>query len=208
MTNEQYYELIKPYEDASRVLSTRLEILNHSLYGDRSDAGPIHNIQGRIKEKKSMESKLVRLGFTAGVTNARNHLQDIAGLRIICYFVEDIYNLTAALKKQSDLVIIKEKDYIRNAKPNGYRSYHIVLGIPVYFLDTMEYFPVEVQLRTIAMNFWASTEHQLRYKKDRTFTEDTHRQLKECAELMAQADQIMQKLAENLNVSDVDDLFW
>ena len=142
MTNEQYYELIKPYEDASRVLSTRLEILNHSLYGDRSDAGPIHNIQGRIKEKKSMESKLVRLGFTAGVTNARNHLQDIAGLRIICYFVEDIYNLTAALKKQSDLVIIKEKDYIRNAKPNGYRSYHIVLGIPVYFLDTMEYFPV------------------------------------------------------------------
>ena len=99
MTNEQYYELIKPYEDASRVLSTRLEILNHSLYGDRSDAGPIHNIQGRIKEKKSMESKLVRLGFTAGVTNARNHLQDIAGLRIICYFVEDIYNLTAALKK-------------------------------------------------------------------------------------------------------------
>lgn len=140
MTNEQYYELIKPYEDASRVLSTRLEILNHSLYGDRSDAGPIHNIQGRIKEKKSMESKLVRLGFTAGVTNARNHLQDIAGLRIICYFVEDIYNLTAALKKQSDLVIIKEKDYIRNAKPNGYRSYHIVLGIPVYFLDTMEYF--------------------------------------------------------------------
>ena len=130
MTNEQYYELIKPYEDASRVLSTRLEILNHSLYGDRSDAGPIHNIQGRIKEKKSMESKLVRLGFTAGVTNARNHLQDIAGLRIICYFVEDIYNLTAALKKQSDLVIIKEKDYIRNAKPNGYRSYHIVLGIP------------------------------------------------------------------------------
>ena len=112
MTNEQYYELIKPYEDASRVLSTRLEILNHSLYGDRSDAGPIHNIQGRIKEKKSMESKLVRLGFTAGVTNARNHLQDIAGLRIICYFVEDIYNLTAALKKQSDLVIIKEKDYI------------------------------------------------------------------------------------------------
>lgn len=157
--------MIKPYEDASRVLSTRLEILNHSLYGDRSDAGPIHNIQGRIKEKKSMESKLVRLGFTAGVTNARNHLQDIAGLRIICYFVEDIYNLTAALKKQSDLVIIKEKDYIRNAKPNGYRSYHIVLGIPVYFLDTMEYFPVEVQLRTMAMDFWASMEHRVCYKK-------------------------------------------
>ena len=153
MTNEQYYELIKPYEDASRVLSTRLEILNHSLYGDRSDAGPIHNIQGRIKEKKSMESKLVRLGFTAGVTNARNHLQDIAGLRIICYFVEDIYNLTAALKKQSDLVIIKEKDYIRNAKPNGYRSYHICL---LYTSPSP---------RTMAMDFWASMEHRVCYKK-------------------------------------------
>ena len=158
MTNEQYYDLIKPYEDAGRVLNTRLEILNHSLYGDRSAAGPIHNIQGRIKEKKSMESKLARLGFTSGVSNARNQ-------RIICYFVEDIYNLAAALKKQSDLVVIKEKDYIRNAKPNGYRSYHIVLGIPVYFLDTMEYFPVEVQLRTMAMDFWASMEHRVCYKK-------------------------------------------
>ena len=121
MTNEQYYELIKPYEDASRVLSTRLEILNHSLYGDRSDAGPIHNIQGRIKEKKSMESKLVRLGFTAGVTNARNHLQDIAGLRIICYFVEDIYNLTAALKKEigqlnQKMMVLKADDMVNHAE--------------------------------------------------------------------------------------------
>ena len=186
MTNEQYYELIKPYEDASRVLSTRLEILNHSLYGDRSDAGPIHNIQGRIKEKKSMESKLVRLGFTAGVTNARNHLQDIAGLRIICYFVEDIYNLTAALKKQSDLVIIKEKDYIRNAKPNGYRSYHIVLGIPVYFLDTMEYFPVEIQFRTMSMDFWASMEHRISYKKERTDKEQLRDELREYANMLVE----------------------
>ena len=204
MTNEQYYELIKPYEDASRVLSTRLEILNHSLYGDRSDAGPIHNIQGRIKEKKSMESKLVRLGFTAGVTNARNHLQDIAGLRIICYFVEDIYNLTAALKKQSDLVIIKEKDYIRNAKPNGYRSYHIVLGIPVYFLDTMEYFPVEVQLRTMAMDFWASLDHQLKYKK--SFIDDNgeiSEELKQCAEVIAGTDVKMLEIRKKIEAQGV-----
>lgn len=165
MTNEQYYDLIKPYEDASRVLYTRLEILNHNLYGGRSIAGPIHNIQRRIKEKRSMEDKLKRLGFTVSLCDARSELQDIAGLRIICYFVEDIYNLAAALKRQTDLVLIKEKDYIKGPKPNGYRSYHIVLGVPVYGLNTMEYFPVEVQMRTMAMDFWASMEHRVCYKK-------------------------------------------
>lgn len=163
MTNEQYYDLIKPYEDARRVFNTRLEVLNHSLYGGRS--GPIHNLQSRIKEKRSIEEKLRRLGFTDSITNARNELQDIAGTRVICYFVDDIYNMVNVLKRQTDLVLIKEKDYIASPKPNGYRSFHLVLGIPVYCLDTMEYFPVEVQLRTMAMDFWASMEHRVCYKK-------------------------------------------
>lgn len=165
MTNEQYYELIKSYEDAERVLGTRLEILNRSLYGRQSVCGPIHNIQSRIKEKKSLEEKLKRMGYRDSLANARDYLQDIAGIRIICYFVEDIYNLASALKKQNDLVLIKEKDYIARPKPNGYRSYHIVLGVPVYCLDVMEYFPVEVQLRTMSMDFWASMEHRICYKK-------------------------------------------
>ena len=151
MTNKQYYDLIKPYKDAVRVLDTRLEILNHRLYPGSIKSGPIHTIQSRIKEKRSLEDKLSRLGCTLSASNAREHLQDIGGLRIICYFVRDIYNLIRALKKQRDLVVIKEKDYIKNPKDNGYRSYHIVLGIPVYCLDMMEYFPVEVQLRTMAM---------------------------------------------------------
>lgn len=165
MTNEQYYDLIKPYEDARRVLNTRLEVLNHSLYKDRSFSGPIHNIQSRIKEKRSIEEKLKRLGFTDSIANARNELQDIAGIRVICYFVNDIYNMVNILKRQTDLVLIKEKDYIDSPKPNGYRSFHLVLGIPVYCLDTMEYFPVEVQFRTMAMDFWASMEHRVCYKK-------------------------------------------
>lgn len=165
MTNEQYYELIKPYEDARRVLNARMEVLNHSLYKDKSLSGPIHNIQSRIKEKKSIEEKLRRLGFTDSVSNTRNELQDIAGIRVICYFVNDIYNMVNILKRQSDLVLIKEKDYIERPKPNGYRSFHLVLGIPVYCLDTMEYFPVEVQFRTMAMDFWASMEHRVCYKK-------------------------------------------
>ena len=146
MTNEQYYDLIKPYEDARRVLNTRLEVLNHSLYKEKNVSGPIHNIQSRLKEKRSIEDKLRRLGFTDSIANARNELQDIAGIRVICYFVDDIYNLVNILKRQTDLVEIKEKDYILSPKPNGYRSLHLVLGIPVYCLDTMEYFPVEVQL--------------------------------------------------------------
>ena len=165
MTNEQYYDFIKPYEDARRVLNTRMEVLNHTLYKERSVSGPIHNIQSRIKEKRSIEEKLRRLGFTDSMNNARNELQDIAGIRVICYFVNDIYNMVHILKRQTDLVLIKEKDYIRVPKPNGYRSYHLVLGIPVYCLDTMEYFPVEVQFRTMAMDFWASMEHRVCYKK-------------------------------------------
>lgn len=165
MTNEQYYDLMKPYEDAMRVLNTRLEVLNHSLYKNKSISGPIHNLQGRIKKKKSIEEKLRRLGFTDSIGNARNELQDIAGTRVICYFVDDIYNMVNILKRQTDLVLMKEKDYILSPKPNGYRSYHLVLGVPVYCLDTMEYFPVEIQLRTMAMDFWANMEHRVCYKK-------------------------------------------
>ena len=171
MTNEQYYELIKPYEDASRMLLGRLELLNRNLYASRLEYRPIHNIQSRIKEKKSIEDKLHRLGHRDGVLNARDYLQDIAGIRMICYFVDDIYNMVAVLKKQSDLVIMKEKDYIAFPKPNGYRSYHIVVGMPVYCLDTMEYFPVEVQFRTMSMDFWANMEHRICYKKSQEHRE-------------------------------------
>lgn len=176
MTNEQYYDLIKPYEDARRVLNTRLEILNHNLYGSKASYGPVHNMQSRIKSKQSTEGKLKRLGLTDGINNAKDYLQDIAGIRIICYFVDDIYNVAATLKKQTDLVVIKERDYIANPKPNGYRSYHIVLGVPVYCLDAMEYFPVEVQFRTMSMDFWASMEHRVCYKKNPEHREQLERE--------------------------------
>ena len=166
MTNQQYYSLIKPYEDAGRILKTRLETLNHSLYGAQAVYGPVHNIQDRVKAKKSLEEKLKRLGLSASVCNARNEIQDIMGLRVICYFVRDISNLSAGLKRQTDLVVIKEKDYITEPKANGYRSYHLILGVPVYYQDTMEYFPVEVQFRTMSMDFWACMEHRICYKKN------------------------------------------
>ena len=184
MTNEQYYDLIKPYEDARRILYTRLEILNHSLYRDKRALGPVHNTQSRVKEKWSIEEKLKRMGLKDSIFNAKDSLQDIAGIRVICYFVEDIYNMAGILKRQPDLVVIKERDYISHPKPNGYRSYHIVLGIPVYCLDTMEYFPVEVQLRTMAMDFWASMEHRVCYKKNPDNREELEREFRRYAQVL------------------------
>ncbi len=184
MTNEQYYDLIKPYEDARRILYTRLEILNHSLYRDKRALGAVHNTQSRVKEKRSIEEKLKRMGLKDSIFNAKDSLQDIAGIRVICYFVEDIYNMAGILKRQPDLVVIKERDYISHPKPNGYRSYHIVLGIPVYCLDTMEYFPVEVQLRTMAMDFWASMEHRVCYKKNPDNREELEREFRRYAQVL------------------------
>ena len=194
MTNKQYYDLTKPYKDAVRVLDTRLEILNHRLYPGSIKSGPIHTIQSRIKEKRSLEDKLSRLGCTLSASNAREHLQDIGGLRIICYFVRDIYNLVRALKKQRDLVVIKEKDYIKNPKDNGYRSYHIVLGIPVYCLDMMEYFPVEVQLRTMAMDLWASMEHRVCYKKEPDNREELAAAFKGYAQILEEMEKELEAL--------------
>ena len=163
MTNEQYHTLIHPYTDAMNLILTRLEILNHCA-ADNEDVRPIHGITHRIKEKISMENKLKKKHSNGSVQDARTLLKDIAGIRVICFFERDIYQLAESLKKQTDLILVCEKDYIRHPKPNGYRSYHLVLGVTIYSLDGMEYYPVEIQFRTISMDFWAAMEHRICYK--------------------------------------------
>ena len=163
MTNEQYHTLIHPYTDAMNLILPRLEILNHCA-ADNEDVRPIHGITHRIKEKISMENKLKKKNSNRSVQDARTLLKDIAGIRVICFFERDIYQLAESLKKQTDLILVCEKDYIRHPKPNGYRSYHLVLGVPIYSLDGMEYYPVEIQFRTISMDFWAAMEHRICYK--------------------------------------------
>ena len=163
MTNEQYHTLIHPYTDAMNLILTRLEILNHCA-ADNEDVRPIHGITHRIKEKISMENKLKKKHSNGSVQDARTLLKDIAGIRVICFFERDIYQLAESLKKQTDLILVCEKAYIRHPKPNGYRSYHLVLGVPIYSLDGMEYYPVEIQFRTISMDFWAAMEHRICYK--------------------------------------------
>ncbi len=183
MTNEQYYTFIQPYSDAKEILHARLNVLEHNLY-NKSAAHPIHNIQERIKKKESIENKLLRKEKEPTMMNAKDYLQDIAGLRVICYFTEDIYSLVDTLKFQSDLIVIRERDYIRHPKPNGYRSYHIIVGVPVYCLDGMEYFPVEIQFRTLSMDFWASMEHRILYKTTREDKEQIAEELKKYADTL------------------------
>lgn len=166
MTEEEYVVFIQPYEDALKNIRVRVEVLNDD-YRRKYQNYPIHHVQDRIKKKESIEQKLLRRGYEEDVDSARDCLTDIAGIRVICYFVRDIYAVVSLLKKQTDIVVIKECDYIKNPKPNGYRSYHIVFGVPVYHTDGMEYYPVEIQLRTMSMDLWASMEHRICYKGSR-----------------------------------------
>ena len=195
MTNEQYHTFIQPYSDATEILRARLNVLEHNLYHE-SAAHPIHNIQHRIKKKESIENKLHKKDKEPTVMNAKDYLQDIAGVRVICYFTKDIYNLVDILKFQSDLIIIRERDYIRNPKPNGYRSYHIILGVPVYCMDGMEYFPVEIQFRTLSMDFWASMEHRILYKIKRDDKEQIAAKLEEYASTLIEIEKQFARYTE------------
>ena len=163
MTKEQYYALIHPYSDALSLVLARLEVLNHQT-SEQEEFRPIHGISSRIKDKDSIEQKLKKKHAGGSPDDAKALLHDIAGIRVICFFERDIRHLADRLKKQSDLIIIREKDYINTPKSNGYRSYHLVLGVPIYYMDGMEYYPVEIQFRTISMDFWAAMEHRICYK--------------------------------------------
>lgn len=191
MTEEEYVVFIQPYEDALKNIRVRVEVLNDD-YRRKYQNYPIHHLQDRIKKKESIEQKLVRRGYGSDVEAARDCLTDISGIRVICYFVRDIYAVVSLLKKQTDIVVIKECDYISNPKPNGYRSYHIVFGVPVYHTDGMEYYPVEIQLRTMSMDLWASMEHRICYKGSQKLEEKAAQNFKEYAEYLKNMEEEME----------------
>ena len=203
MTNEQYYDFIQPYQNANAIMRMKLEVLNHNLYLKTSE--PIHHIQERVKEKKSIEEKLERMNYSDSVQNAKDHLLDVAGIRVICYFVDDIHNLVNALKRHVELIVIREKDYITNPKPNGYRSFHMIVGVPVYYLDTMEYFPVEIQFRTMAMDFWASMEHRICYKKQPEHREELAAAFQQYAKVLENIEEQFEAYNETGRLGDVNE---
>ncbi len=162
---EEYDQLVEPYREAMTRIEVRLNGLNED-YRKKYRDYPIHNIQARIKSRKSIEHKLINRNLHISALSAKSNLTDIAGIRVICYFVEDIFTILSIVKTQTDLLILKESDYINHPKPSGYKSYHMVLGVPVYRIEGMKYYPVEIQFRTLAMDLWASMEHRICYKGD------------------------------------------
>ncbi|MCI8427957.1 MAG: GTP pyrophosphokinase family protein [Lachnospira sp.] len=196
----QYHQIMFLYEAGINQLESRINILKREFQFS-NDRNPIENIESRIKSKESILLKLKRKGLPMTVSALTNNIRDIAGIRVICPFIEDVYNVARMLIKQKDVELIEAKDYILKPKENGYRSLHLIVTTEVQFSNQTRKIPVEIQIRTIAMNFWASTEHQLRYKKDREFTDEVQKELKECADIMAQADRIMQNIAGEFNIN-------
>ncbi|HIY83660.1 GTP pyrophosphokinase [Rubneribacter sp.] len=195
-------EIIQKYQAAMREMEVRFEILDQDL-NLKKHRNPIHHIESRIKKPASIFEKLERYGKKPTLENMERYIMDIAGVRVICSYIHDVYNLLELLQRQDDLAIVTVKDYIANPKPNGYRSLHVIVRIPVYFLDKKELIPVEVQLRTVAMDFWASLEHDLKYKAVRDLEGiDTRAELKDCSRIIEDVEARMQILARALEVGE------
>lgn len=158
---QEYNEFIRPYKDAIKLVKIRLEALD-SDYGHLHRHNPIHQIINRVKSLDSILNKLAKRGYPTELEYAKDYLTDIAGIRVITYYQQDVYEVVRALK--SCLDIVKESDYIKNPKKSGYRSYHLIVVVPIHYLKGIEYYPVEVQIRTLTMDCWANIEHQLHYK--------------------------------------------
>lgn len=197
----QFVELEHLYESAIREVKTKLEILD-SEFKTKYDYNPIHHIEDRLKSPQSILEKLQRKGQPFSCEAARANLNDIAGVRVICNYIEDIYTVADLLTSQDDVMLVKRKDYIENPKPNGYRSLHLVIETPVYLSDSKQLVNVEVQIRTIAMDFWASLEHELKYKTTTDVSADLAEQLKDCAETIAATDRRMQDIYKTLKQID------
>lgn len=189
-----YRQLMFVYEAAVSQMKARLDILNRE-YQYKNERNPIENIKSRIKTKESIIQKMTKRGLPMTINALTHNIMDVAGIRIICPFISDVYQVARMVINQHDVELLIIKDYIREPKENGYRSLHLIVQVEVPFAEQVRKVPVEIQIRTIAMNFWASTEHQLRYKKDRVFTDQMQQKLKNCADLMAEADQQMQQVA-------------
>lgn len=202
---KQFEELMMMYECAIQEVKTKFEVLDRE-FSVRYKRNPIAGIESRVKSPMSIYRKLKKNGLEVSVRTITKNLNDVAGIRIICNFIDDIYDIVKLLMRQDDLRIVSIKDYIRNPKPNGYRSYHMIVEIPVFFARGKQIMRVEVQIRTIAMNFWASLEHQLRYKKNIESIEgieEISQALLEAANTIAETDQKMQEIKNKIGLFEI-----
>ncbi len=197
----RYAQLMYVHEAAIQLVVARLNVLKGEFQFS-NDRNPIASISSRIKSKESIIHKMEKKGLPMTLSAMEKNIHDIAGVRVVCPFIEDVYYVARMLARQKIIDLITVKDYIREPKENGYRSLHLILDVHVDFSESNAVVPVEVQIRTIAMDFWASTEHQLRYKKSKIFTEEDQAKLLECANLMAEADKKMQEVAGGFDLEN------
>ena len=155
------------YESAVKQLTLKFEVLN-SEFSVLYARNPIHHIESRVKTPESIAAKLMKKGLPVSIETAREHVNDIAGVRVVCSYIDDVYRVAEMLERQKDIEIVKRQDYIKTPNYNGYRSLHLDIRVPVYLSDRTEYVVAEIQIRTIAMDFWASLEHDIRYKADKS----------------------------------------
>ncbi len=185
------------YDAALKEINTRLEILNNE-FKMAHQYNPIEHIKSRIKTPQSIAKKLRHNGREITVENIVKYVNDVAGIRIICSFTSDIYRIADLITKQNDIKVLKIKDYIMCPKENGYTSYHMIVSVPVYLSDKKIDTKVEIQIRTIAMDFWASLEHKIYYKFEGNAPEHISKELKECSDIVAYLDQKMLSLNEEI----------
>ena len=200
----RFREMMMMYMCAIREVKTKLEVLNDDL-AIKNQRNPIQMIKSRVKKPASIVEKLKRRGHPVSVNSIVEHLDDVAGVRVICSFVDDIYTIAEMLARQDDVNVLMAKDYIRSPKVNGYRSYHMIIEIPVFFSDRKQKIRVEVQIRTIAMDFWASLDHQMKYKKNLDDSGEISEELKECAEVIAQTDMRMLNIRRKIEEKECPD---
>ncbi|MCQ2558505.1 MAG: GTP pyrophosphokinase family protein [Oscillospiraceae bacterium] len=203
-----YRELMSYYRCAMMEVETKFNVLNEEL-NLKYDRNPIESIKTRLKSPESILEKLNRKGLPLTLSSIEENLFDIAGVRVICSHPSDIYRLADALSAQDDIRVIERKDYIAHPKPNGYRSLHLIVEIPIFLHDQKRLMKVEVQFRTISMDWWASLEHKIRYKKDLPEMEFIEKELFECASISADLDRRMEELQRiSSQIRDAEDAYF
>ena len=194
---DSWNTIIFLYNSALKEVRTKVEILNDE-FQQVHQYNPIEYIKSRIKTPESIVKKLKRYGYESSIDNMVNYVNDIAGIRIVCSFTSDIYKLAEMIGKQNDLTVISIKDYIKNPKESGYKSYHMLVTVPIFLSDRVIDTKVEIQIRTVAMDFWASLEHKIHYKFEGDAPEGIKNELVECARMVSDLDARMLSLNEEI----------
>ncbi len=192
----EYENLMACYKSACMEITTKFNVMNEE-FQLQYDRTPIVSLNSRIKKPYSIQEKLRRKGIPLSVENIEKHLNDVAGVRVVCSFAEDVYMLADAFLNQDDVILIEKKDYIQNPKPNGYRSLHLIVETPIFLVKEKHMMRAEIQFRTIAMDCWATLEHQINYKKSGADSEDLE-ELRVCADMSAEIDRRMEALWRKL----------